>query len=148
RFSSIQGALILSATHFVAMAGGPPALPCIFVPREGLAEDHAIKRVSDRVIREWAAHNGSLLVNVTMEELGQLSNAQRLVSDLMKPAPSGPRPRYQVWIDEYHKDPFLRATSDDGLIRLGADLLGRLGASFLKRTRYKPSETERLVQMR
>ena len=148
RFSSIQGALILSATHFVTMVGAPPALPCIFVPRERLAENHVIQRVSDRMIREWAAYNGSPLLRITIEELGQLSNAQRLVSDLTKPAPSGPRARYQVWIDEYHKEPFLRAMSDDRLIKLGADLLGRLGASFLKKTRYKPSETERLVQMR
>lgn len=148
RFSSIHAVLIVSATHFVNMAGVPPSLPCILIRREGIADDHVVKRASDSLVKEWAHHNGSVLFNTTIGELDELSRAQSLVSTMMRPLPLGPKRRYQIWIDEYHQQPFLRPLDDDALIRLGADLIGRLGAGFLKHTKYKPSDTERLTQLR
>ncbi len=142
RYSSLHALLVMSEAHYISAGPVAPAAPCLFVGREGLRPDDPSKIGSDRIVSEWARHNHTPLMKLTIEELSELSSIQHPLSALRPSAATQRAALPQRWIREYASDRYLRTMVDGDLTKIGAALIGRLGANFLKGSALKLSQAE------
>lgn len=140
RYTSIDAVLIVSETHTIGV--GPLTAPCLFVGREDAHRSERVKSFSDRIVNAWAKHNGSILTELVIEDLDELSKTINPVSAVgrMQAPPPAQMKRYEAWIRDYHRTRTLSEIPDDVLLKMGAAMMGRFGAHFLKVTKFKMSQ--------